>query len=262
MNILVCFKVSPDLEKLSPEDWTAGPGLQVDLRFAPTELGCYDESALSFGLKLAEEARGENEKVKLAAVTLDRRNPGRWMKTLYALGYDECIFQPFEGGMFSPETTADALCAVAEELKADIILTGERSSPGGSSFTAPLLAEKLGRPCCGGVSALSYHSGTLKAEAISGDSAVTRVLPPLVVISVGNAPSTRLKVPTLRAKMAVSDKKTVVLPEIKSPAGPGITLTGLSSADEPRSCRRIEAGSAHDAAEQIIGYMLGSEDMQ
>ncbi len=262
MNILVCFKITADLEALSQEDWVADSDLQVDLRFAPQELGCFDESALSFGLKLAEDARAEGEIVKLTAVTLGRRNPSRWMKTLYALGYDECIFCPVQcDSLFSPENTANILAGIATEYGADIILTGERSSPGGSTFTAPLLSEMLGMPCYGGISALSYQAGVLKVEALSGDSIIKRVLPSLAVLSVGNAPSTRLKIPTLKEKMAVSNKNTTILPEKVVPGEQDKILLSMTAVDRSRTCSKIAADSPREAAEKIVGYMLGLEDM-
>ena len=48
MDVLVCFKVVPDLDQLPPGGWEIDSALRVETIFVKTMLNPYDESALSW----------------------------------------------------------------------------------------------------------------------------------------------------------------------------------------------------------------------
>jgi electron transfer flavoprotein beta subunit len=58
MNVLVCFKIVPDLDQLSGSDWVIDGCSRVETRFVKRMINPYDESALELALKMADHAGG------------------------------------------------------------------------------------------------------------------------------------------------------------------------------------------------------------
>lgn len=259
INILVCFQVLPDLETLSPEDWVAGQDLTVDLRFAPLGWNCFDESALELGLRLAKTARDAGLQTSLTAASVGDRRVFRWMKTLYALGYDACIWQPYaKDHDFCAEDTAAALAQIAAGSHSDLILLGAKGGLGGSGQTAPLVAEYLNLPYYGGITALDMDGGVLKFEAVSGDSCLTCTASPPAVLAIGNTPSTMLPIPTLKARMAAASRETTSLPA--RPPGPVMQrLVGISPVHQSRAGRRMPDGTPEELAESMLDCLREME---
>jgi electron transfer flavoprotein beta subunit len=91
MNILVCFKVVPDLDQLSGSDWVVDSCSRVETRFVKKMINPYDESALELALKMADQARGSAITTSLNALTIADSGANLTLKSLRALGYQEAV---------------------------------------------------------------------------------------------------------------------------------------------------------------------------
>lgn len=262
MNLLVCFQIIPDLDALSPEDWNVGADQTVELRFAPIKLGGFEESALELARRIAQTAREEGQSVALEAAAVGDKRVSRWMKSLFALGYDTCLWQPeAPENLSGPESTVEALSQIARERESDLILLGAKSSPWGSGQTAPLLAEYLGLPYYGGITNVRLERDRLLLESASGDSILLREVPPRGVLAIGNAPSTMLPVPTLKDRMAVSKKEITVLPMHIFRDSGGAVMEELVPVVHTRTGAQLPDGTPEKLAAALLAELRGGEPL-
>lgn len=258
MKITVSFNVAGDMEALFPADWVAAEDMSVDMSFVPQKPGCFDESALEFGLRLAGAARAAGEDTVLRAVSVGGWERRRWMKTLYALGYDECILPNTAADLrFDPVGLSEILAGIDAIKESDVILLGDKGSLGGSGQVGPLLAERLGLPFYGGISALAYDGKELVVSAVSGDFVVTRSALPRAVLAIGNAPFSMLRVPTLKDRMKSAQRVIREYDCDFMPDGTAAQLVSLepASANSSRGALSVAGESAAERAAQILAHI-------
>ena len=74
------------MDILPEKEWQPDKDLRVETAFLPSIWNCFDESALAMALRLHKE----NEDISLSALTIAPPAGETAMRTLYALGFDNC----------------------------------------------------------------------------------------------------------------------------------------------------------------------------
>ena len=136
MNILCCFKISPDYDKVVEKDWAAAELSGPDTSYVPHGPGCYDEAALELALRLRDEGQKRGESVRITAATVSNATPAAFARQLYALGVDRVVRVEAPGtDNFRPETVSAALFSA---------FSGEKFDPWSAARRAPSLTSSHG----------------------------------------------------------------------------------------------------------------------
>lgn len=284
MDILVLFKMVPNLEDLTEADWAVGENLRPVDTYARPIINPEDESALELALRLRDAFK--NRVSSLTAATFDD-SPGarRMAKTLKALGYSRVLLTPVD---FDTRFCPDWIARAALEKTGrnySLILTGSRSADGQNGLTAMYLAERLGLPLITEVLNLSPHDGDstlIKVESLSDDGLLVQTASPPMVLSIGNAPSAILRVPTIKDRLksaqepleigtplSISGGAPTALPpgvaHTNPPPGgatttvkPGVahtTLQALWREKQSRVAKVVDAGSPADKAATLLASL-------
>lgn len=253
MNILVCFKITPDLEKIVEADWQDF-SLDTDLRYASQVLNCFDESALETALRLKEQLAGAGKASRCTALTLGHApSPSVW-QTLYAAGFDEVKVLEAEAAEFAPAQVAQQLAKGAEGY--DLIFTG-RQSPMGDTASVPfLLAEMLGIPAVPEAETVQMEGEDLAIECAVDEGRARLLMAPPVIVAVGNSPVAALRAVTLRSKLQAAQKQVESAPAQLMSRGKAFTLSA------PQARGQCEWWPAEDtalAAARLREYLGGGE---
>lgn len=202
MNILIASAIVPELEALSLADWVSDSNNQVDTSFVPLDWNRYDESALELSLRL--QMPEMKASIRRCAVTIGPKNREHFLKTLAALKFDRLVRVEEEAYdiRFCPEAVAQVVAALAREEQADFILMGRQSPIGENTQTPSIVAELLHIPCLTQVVQIEVLGNeALEVSCrVDGGLQTYRVQAPCV-LSVGDVPSTYLRVPTLKDKI-------------------------------------------------------------
>lgn len=204
IKLLGCFKIVPDLELLAEEDWTADDSNRVDTSFVKTAWNCFDEGALEMMLKLSDQAESFGIDFQLDAVTVDGPRSENYLKTLYALGFEKAVrIECEEDLQFWPELTAGLITEyVSQTGGQDVVIMGRQSADGDNGKTPLLAAEQLGWPCITQVIGLDpVDDRHIKVVSMAEGGICTQVVACPAVLSVGDAPCSYLRVPTLKDRM-------------------------------------------------------------
>lgn len=262
MKLLGCFKIVPDLDLVAEEDWKADANLWIDTGYVKPSWNCFDESALEMMLKLSDLSEGFDIVYELNALTIGKQRYESFLKTLYALGFNRGTRIAMEEEQnFCPEMIA---CGIANYVKnkekQDVILIGSQSSDGSNRKTPYLLAEDLGWPCITQVLGLEPVDKThLKVTSeVQGGHMVQLVEVPCV-LAVDNAPSSYLRIPTLKDKMKLGKKpieqvttKELGIESVKT----NMRLVSLETVNKKRNTIWIEAGTPQDKAKELYEKYL------
>lgn len=200
MNILVASAIVPELEALSQADWVSDSNHQVDTSFVPLDWNSCDESALELSLRL----QAAEIPIRRCAVTIGPKNRERFLKTLAALKFDRLIRVDEEGYdlRFCPDAIARVIVALAQEEAAEVILMGRQNSLGENAQTPMLVSELLQIPCFTQVMQVELlEDRILKVSCRVDGGLQTYCVQTPCVLSIGDVPSTYLRVPTLKDKM-------------------------------------------------------------
>ena len=265
MNLLACVKIVPDMEAINSADWEVTSSLSVDLSYVRLIWNCFDESSLEMLLKLSDLSEGFPALVNLWALTVGPKNVESYLKTLYALGYERAVrMDPKQRDLrFCSGWMAEVIAAfVRKEKNVDGIVMGSVSADGNNGNTPFLTAEILGWPCISQVVALEPVDGThLRVVSQQDQGNVTQVVTLPCVFAVGNAPSSYLRVPTLKDRMKkgkkpieMIDEETLGIPG--EPMDEGLVLTGLEPVRQEREGIRIEGENAREKAELLYQNYL------
>lgn len=210
MNLLVCFKVVPDLEMLLDKDWKADDRQAVDVSFVKSTWNCFDESALEMMLKLSDLSEGFNVLYNLNAFTIGDSRCDNYLKTLYALGYQKAIrVDCSEDIRFVPEKIASVISQYVQEKNSqDVIVMGQQANEGDNGKTPYLTAELLGWPCISQVIMVEpAEEDYLIVTSNTDTGVITQKIHIPCVLAVGNAPNSYIRVPTLKDRMKTSKKE-------------------------------------------------------
>jgi electron transfer flavoprotein alpha/beta subunit len=260
MNILVCFKPAPDLEMFVRGDWVVNQDFRIDVSFVKRILNSYDQSALEIALRLSEACAGLKIPRSLGAMTVTGPEVTSILKYLNALQFNAVVrIDTPEEMRFKPLAIASILTRyILKCASQDVLLMGVQSDIGQNAQTPLLTAEMLGWPCITqviGVEPADRHHLTVTCLVDDGQLQQTIQLP--CVLSVGEAPGTSLRVPTLRDRMRYGRRTIQVLPkEDFEPYTEGPELSDLQIIDYARPAVFIEGETAEAKAIQLYDRSL------
>lgn len=255
MKILVCFKVSHDMEGLTDGEWKQMAEQGIDFSYIRKEISCFDEAALELGLRLADQIR-ETQSVELTAMTAGTELESHFVKSLYAVRYDRvCLVKTDEEISFDPRKAAGL---IRNFMRADggydVVIMGQRSSEGGHGQTHWMLSELEGIPAFTHVRDVNYEDGCFYVENSDERYRYIHKIDGNLILGVENAAHPYLRTATLREKMQVSGKQEEIV-DAAYDAGSTVPVR-LEKEIEGRSCRMIEGdGPAEKAAVLYREYM-------
>lgn len=218
MEITVCFRAVPDVSLAREENWSVDPAVCLQGSLG-REFDQYDECALEQALRLRDafEARGEN--CALRALTLENaEGDDRLYERLFALGYGKVERITLENRgdspalRFSPLDRARILAGhISKGDSPNLILCGARGGMAGSRLTGYGLASFLDIPCLDHVTALSVSDqGAVFAACYEGGTTLSGTVQTPALLMLGSAENSMLRVPTLKAKLAVRGRRAEV----------------------------------------------------
>ena len=210
-RILNLLKTTPDLDKVPEADWASGASSGVfDFSYIKQEIDPLSESGLELTLRALAPSR---ESFHASALTCGPAVSEKALRTLYALGYDECIRIDCAPDPLDPEGVASVIADFCRSREPyDLIVLGAQSPDGGTRKTPYLLAEYLGCPVLRNVTGFDFtEDGRLHVlRKVPGGTLEETVSLPLV-ISIGDVPGTLLRVPTLMQRKKSAGREITVV---------------------------------------------------
>lgn len=271
IRILGTFKAVPDLELLAEADWTAGSDNLVDTSFVKTGWNCFDESGLEMMLKLSDRSEGFGVDFRLSAVTIGTPLSDGYLRTLYALGFDQADrIECEELSPFRPELTARLIAEyVSHTGGQDVLIMGRQSADGDNGKTPLLAAEMLGWPCITQVTGMEPAAADRLIITHLTDAGTEQLevgFP--CVLSVGDAPSAYLRVPTLKDRMGRGKRPVTVLNAADLLAGtdagslyPAAALLKLEAVSQRREGKVIAGDTVQEKVRELYcSYLKGRLD--
>lgn len=258
MNILVTFKVCPNLDLLQAEDLAVREGMGVDTHFLPNVLNCYDESSLELALRLRDQAVAAGQTVTLSALTVGGESTEDYLKTLKALGFQHTVRVHAEDAAlrFRPETVARTVAAYALETEQNVILMGTEAPLGNHGAAAQVTSVLTGYPLLSSVTDVAIgEDGTVVVCAKEGERTLRQTVQPPCVLAVGNAVVSKLRVPTLRARMQC---KSLPCETFRLELGETVLCSTPHRLEIPDRSRQgyVSARRGADAVEDVYDYAL------
>jgi len=248
MKLAVCVKAVP----------SAAPGLRLDPqtfrldRSGDLALSEYDTHAVEEALRL----RGEDGEV--VVVSLGPERAAEPLRKALAMGADRAVLvtdPAFEGADLL--VTAQALAAALEREQAELVLFGQQSPEGNGACLWAAVAERLRLPVVSQVAELTVEDGGVrgKRQTELGYETLCAPLPAVVAVSDAiNEP----RYPSLKGIMGAKSKPQAVLSaaDVGGAGEPGTRVLALGAPPPRGESRRVEDGSATDAAEAIVAYLV------
>lgn len=249
-RILVCFKITRDVEHITPAELIALRDGQQDISQFRKKLGSYDEAALETALRLREALGAETI---LHAVTVGECE-SRFIKDLYAVGYDcVCALPCQEDLTYHPETVAALLAQYAgKQGDYDMILTGKQAGLGENAFTPYLLAKKLGLPCVSQVlSILPCEGGPIVRTQTDTGYAQRKVTRP-AVYAIGEVAHPYLRVPSLRESLAAAKKPAETFLPTAERKSDSLRFMGYHFTEVIKQCREIPGENMEEKVSALL----------
>ena len=249
MKIAVCVKAVPD----------AATGRRIDEsskrleRSGELALSDFDSHAVEEGLRV-KEAAGEGEVV---VVSMGPARAADAVRKTLAMGADRAVLVSDESLAGADLlVTARALAGALEREGADLVLFGQQSADGDGACLFAAVAELLRRPVISQVMELSVgpEAVTGKRQTEFGYERVRAPLPAVVAVSDAiNEP----RYPSLKGIMGAKAKpqETLAAADVGGPGESRTVVLGLASPPARGESRRIEDGSASDAAGAILEFL-------
>jgi electron transfer flavoprotein alpha/beta subunit len=264
MRVLSCFKVVPDLEMLNEDDWQVVDNA-IDTSFVKNELNCFDESALEIALKLSDSAEKLAFPLRLTGLSIGGQYIDPFLRKLLALRFEQAVRIDWDEDLrFVPEKVATLIHAFIRREPQDVLLLGWQSGVGDNAQTPLILAEMLGWPCISQVVYLELDSDgqLLVTNQVDGGYLEQTIQPP-VVLTVGNAQSTIMRVPTLKDKMKYGKKPLTILSATELAMSPGFIrvpntnrLLRLENINRQRATEILSDGTAEEKAQILFDRYL------
>lgn len=258
MNLLTCFEVVPDFDKMTDEDWEP-EGLRVETGYVRKILNYFDESALELSLRLFAEAEAAGRPMNLTAMSIGGAWIDPFLKNLYALRFHRAVrLETDEDLRFAPRRLASLRAYFAREAGFDAMLMGGRSAEGDNAAIPFETAERLGWPCVADVTALRLaDDGRLRCTSRTGGGMLNQTVRLPCVFAVTDAPGTALRIPTLKDKMRYGKREIEVLPAPSDTyAGEGFSPRSLERVSRIREGRVIGGDTPEEKARVLYKKYL------
>lgn len=179
MKILVLIKQVPD----TAEERTLAPDTGwLDREAADNVVDEINERALEVALRVKDSEK--STEIVVLAMGPDEANKA--IRKALSMGADSGIHVLDDGLAGSDAArTAAVLAAALRGTSADVIVAGNESTDGRGGVVPAMIAEHLGLPLVGGLSAVELGNGSVSGER-SGDSGslqITAALPAVVTVT-------------------------------------------------------------------------------
>lgn len=259
IRITNCFKMEPDIDKVSDEEWQEGAKSgKLDFRYLKARINLQDESALELGLKLRDEAANSNITCQLSALSIGDETVVNTLDTLEALGFANTCH--IEGDTeFSPNQAVNGISKyILQNESQDIVICGSQSGIGSSQTVPLLVAEKLGINCITNVSALHIiDEQSIRVSHVMDGFTITEDVTLPVLLAVGDVQRTYLRVPTLKDRMNAKPLRRdhILLEEyldMDKASDNDLELQEFEYEDVKRNPITIDEGNAEDSARAIL----------
>lgn len=248
MNILVCFKIVPDWERVLERDWeNFTPG--SDIAYAGLALNCFDETALELGLRLKEEAIAQGRACRCVAVTAGVLPPEGIVQTLYAAGYDEVAVLAGQGPEFCPEETAKQLAAWATPQNFDVVLAGSAAGMADTGTLPFYLAGALNIPVLAEASDVALCDDGIAAHCQNAGGLWRWVAATPLLVTAGNSTAV-LRAVTLKARLGAKGRHAVQV--AAPPQNSACAPPKLSRPKRARHCRMLPEAGADALAAALL----------
>ena len=249
MKIAVCVKAVPD----------AAAGRRLDEgtkrldRSGELALSDFDSHAVEEALRL-REAAGDGEVV---VVSMGPERATDAVRKTLAMGADRSVLVS-DDALAGADllVTARALAGALEREAPDVVLFGQQSADGDGACLWAAVGELLRRPAISQVSELQVESGSVtgKRQTECGYERVRAPLPAVVAVSDAiNEP----RYPSLKGIMGAKSKpqETLAAADVGGAGEARTTVLALAPPPPRGESRRVEDGSAADAAEAILAFL-------
>ena len=242
------------------EEWSDEPSVCVNGDHLRRIYDYFDESALETALKLKYALIAMGSAVRLSGLTIDSDlKSEKLCERLFAVGYDKITRIVCDDLLFAPHAKAKLLEKYIKSIPLpDVILLGMQSSIGGSGQTGPVLAEYLRLPCMTHVSKiLPFLDKSLSVTCAADQETVNANIKGSAVLVIGNAAGSYMRVPTLKALMAVKGKQVETLTYSKVASYDVLPSKIYRKAPKP-VCGFIE-GSIEQKAQSLFAIIKGEK---
>ena len=262
---------SPGASATAPRDEVASASgthaaPRVPTRCVRRVLNCFDESALELALRLSDTLAQRGGGADLAALSIGGREIDPHLTTLLALGYERAARLDVESDLdFAPAVVASLIARyVARREPCDLLLLGCCSGPGDGGTVPFRVAEALGWPCVSQVTEVEALTGGGLRVACTTDEGLLRLtVRGPAVLAVGNAVVSRLRVPTLRDRLARRDAPVAIVAaaelgiDVAAELGREPTaLRGLEVVDRARRGVVVDGATPRDKARLLYDAHL------
>lgn len=256
IRITNCFKIEPDLDKVSEEEWRqcAQEGF-IDLGYIKSRINLQDEGALELSLRFRDSAAAEGMECALSAVSGGGNSVISALQTLAALGFTRT--DRIEGtDDFNPELTG---AAIAEHLKAnekqELIVCGGQSGTGSGRAVPLYISHRLGIPCITNVKGFSpVDQETVRVTYHMDGTDITDTVSMPAVLAVGDVQQAYLRVPTLKQRMASASQQVGQFTEY-SGHETQMKLKGFRYIEQTRNTEIVDGTSPRDGALAIYSRL-------
>ena len=261
IRITNCFKIEPDLDKVSEEEWRqcAQEG-SIDLGYIKSRINLQDEGALELSLRFRDSAAAEGMECTLSAVSGGGNSVISTLQTLAALGFTRT--DRIDGtDDFNPELTG---AAIAEYLKVnekqELIVCGGQSGTGSSRAVPLYIAHRLGILCITNVKDFTpADEDTVRVVYHMDGTDITDTVKMPVVLAVGDVQQAYLRVPTLKQRMASASQQIGHYTEY-SGHETQMKLTGFRYIEQTRNTEIVDGTNPEEGA-SVIYSRLKQEGM-
>jgi Electron transfer flavoprotein, beta subunit len=128
---------------------------------------------------------------------------------------------------------------------------GGRSADGDNGRVPLLLAEALDWPCLTQVTDFKLKGDCLEVANLIDDGELVQIVRPPVILAVGNAPATYLRVPTLKDKMSHGKREIERPTPSENAVSPAYELRLLRYEQHERDAVIIEGSTPAEKAERL-----------
>jgi electron transfer flavoprotein beta subunit len=247
VKIAVCVKAVPSAApgRLDPQT------LRLD-RSGDLALSEYDTHAVEEALRV----RGGDGEVVLISLGPERAADA--LRKGLAMGADRAVLVS-DASLAGADlvVTARALAGALEREQAELVLFGQQSPEGNGACLWAAVAERLRLPVVSQVAELAVEDGAVrgKRQTEFGYETLRAPLPAVVAVSEAiNEP----RYPSLKGIMGAKSKPQEALhaADVGGAVSPGTTVLALAPPPPRGESRRIENGSAADAADAIVEFLV------
>lgn len=266
-RILTCFHTSADLDVLSEPEWVSGSESgYIDTHYLKKTINGYDESALELTCRFSDQCSAKQEECRCTAVTASGKSGDRFLEMLAAVGFSRTdrIHIPDDDSreFLSSERLSVLLYSYIQRQEPfDLILCGTQSSDGNQGKIPLLLSEFLNIRCITQVTDFFPIDGRYARVSYYRDDALceeTVAYP--VLLTVGNAADTYLRVPTLKQRMKSKKQPITVfetdalLNDAEGFCGMEPVFCGMEPEIQNREAALIEGSDPLENAEIMYEY--------